>query len=193
MESMLPEFDAFGAVRERTGSILPGIAPTSAYRCADGSYVLIAGNGDSIFRRLCGAMGRDDLAGDASLARNEGRAARQAWLDGEIEAWTSSRSPDEVLAAMERAEVPASRIYDVRDIVADPQYAARDMIREIALADGSTLKVPGVVPKFSETPADFAGGGPRLGEHTREVLRELGYADDAIDALRTAGAVAMPD
>jgi len=192
MESMLPEFDAFGAVRERTGSILPGIAPTSAYRCADGSYVLIAGNGDSIFRRLCRAMGRDDLADDPSLARNDGRAARQAWLDAQIEAWTSARSPDEVLAAMERAEVPASRIYSVRDIAADPQYSARDMIREVTLKDGSTLKVPGVVPKLSETPADFAGGGPALGEHTREVLRELGYEDAAIDVLRTKGVVAMP-
>jgi formyl-CoA transferase len=108
MESMLPEFDAFGAVRERTGSILPGIAPTSAYRCSDGSYVLIAANGDSIFRRLCVAMGRDDLAADASLAHNDGRAQRQSWLDGEIEAWTSARTPAEVLDAMERAEVPAS-------------------------------------------------------------------------------------
>jgi len=193
MESTLPEFDAFGAVRERTGSILPGIAPTSAYRCADGSYVLIAGNGDSIFRRLCRAMGRDDLAHDASLARNDGRGAKQAWLDGEIEAWTSTRSPDEVLAAMERAEVPASRIYSIRDIVDDPQYAARDMIREVTLKDGSTLKVPGVVPKLSATPATFSGGGPALGEHTREVLRELGYEDEAIDALRTKGVVGAPD
>jgi len=193
MESMLPEFDAFGAVRERTGSILPGIAPTSAYRCADGSYVLIAGNGDSIFKRLCRAMGRDDLANDPSLARNDGRGAKQAWLDGEIEAWTSTRSPDEVLAAMERAEVPASRIYSIRDIVDDPQYAARDMIREVTLKDGSTLKVPGVVPKLSATPATFSGGGPALGEHTREVLRELGYEDEAIDALRTKGVVGAPD
>ncbi len=121
MESMLPEFDAFGAVRERTGSILPGIAPTSSYRCADGSYVLIAANGDSIFRRLAVAMGRDDLANDPSLAHNDGRGAKQAWLDTEIEAWTLARTPDDVLAAMERAEVPASRIYSVRDIVADPQ------------------------------------------------------------------------
>ncbi|CAG0988946.1 succinyl-CoA:(S)-malate CoA-transferase subunit B [Burkholderiales bacterium] len=189
MESMLPEFDAFGAVRERTGSILPGIAPTSAYRCSDGSYVLIAANGDSIFRRLAAAMGRDDLANDASLAHNDGRGARQAWLDGEIEAWTSARSPSEVLDAMARAEVPASRIYTVRDIVADPQYAARGMIREIALAGGGTLKVPGVVPKLSATPGGFARGGPRLGEHTREVLRELGYADDAIDALSRRGVI----
>ena len=189
MESMLPEFDAFGAVRERTGSILPGIAPTSAYRCRDGSYVLIAANGDSIFRRLALAMGREDLAADASLAHNDGRAARQGWLDGEIEAWTSGKSPDEVLAAMERAEVPASRIYSIRDIVADPQYASRGMIREIAMPGGGTLKVPGVVPKLSATPGGFAGGGPRLGAHTREVLQALGYDDARIAALRAAGAV----
>lgn len=194
MESLLPEFDAFGAVRERTGSILPGIAPTSAYRCADGSYVLIAGNGDSIFRRLCGAMGRDDLASDPSLAHNDGRGAKQAWLDAEIEAWTSARSPEAVLAAMAAAEVPASRIYSIRDIVSDPQYAAREMIREVRTHGGSMLKVPGVVPKFSKTPGGFTRGGPRLGEHTREVLRDLGYGDDAIEALRQAGAIEIaPD
>jgi crotonobetainyl-CoA:carnitine CoA-transferase CaiB-like acyl-CoA transferase len=189
MESMLPEFDAFGAVRERTGSILPGIAPTSAYLCSDGSFVLIAANGDSIFKRLCLAMGRDDLAGDASLAHNDGRAGRQQWLDGEIEAWTRSRSPDEVLAAMEKADVPASKIYSIGDIVADPHYAARAMIREIALADGSRLKVPGVVPKLSDTPGDFADGGPKLGEHTDEVLRSLGYDDAALADLRRRGVI----
>jgi crotonobetainyl-CoA:carnitine CoA-transferase CaiB-like acyl-CoA transferase len=190
MESMLPEFDAFGVVRERTGSILPGIAPTSAYRCSDGSYVLIAGNGDSIFRRLALAMGRDDLAGDPTLAHNDGRAARQAWLDGEIEAWTSMRAPEAVLAAMERADVPATKIYTVADIVADPHFAAREMIREIALQDGSRLKVPGIVPKLSATPGGFERGGPTLGEHTDAVLRSLGLDDLHIATLRTAGIVA---
>jgi crotonobetainyl-CoA:carnitine CoA-transferase CaiB-like acyl-CoA transferase len=190
MESMLPEFDAFGVVRERTGSILPGIAPTSAYRCSDGSHVLIAGNGDSIFRRLVLAMGRADLADEPTLAHNDGRAARQAWLDGEIEAWTSARAPEVVLAAMEKAEVPASKIYTVADIAADPHFAARDMIREIALADGSRLKVPGIVPKLSATPGGFTRGGPALGEHTDAVLRSLGHDDESIAALRAAGVVA---
>jgi len=190
MESMLPEFDAFGVVRERTGSILPGIAPTSAYRCSDGSHVLIAGNGDSIFRRLALAMGRADLADDPALAHNDGRAARQAWLDAEIETWTSTRAPDEVLATMERAEVPASKIYTVADIAADPHFAARDMIRKIALADGSMLKVPGIVPKLSATPGGFTRGGPALGEHTDAVLRSLGHDDRKIAALRAAGVVA---
>jgi crotonobetainyl-CoA:carnitine CoA-transferase CaiB-like acyl-CoA transferase len=189
MESMLPEFDRFDVVRERTGSILPGIAPTSAYRCADGSFVLIAANGDSIFRRLCGAMGRADLASDGTLAHNDGRAARQQWLDDEIERWTQARSPDDVVRALQAADVPASKIYTIRDIVDDAQYKAREMIREIELADGSRLKVPGVVPKLSATPGGFDGGGPTLGEHTDDVLREIGYDAAAIDALRTRGIV----
>ena len=187
MESMLPEFDAFGVVRERTGSFLPGIAPTSAYRCGDGSYVLIAANADSIFRRLCTAMGRSDLAADATLARNDGRAARQAWLDAEIEAWTSTRTPAEVLAALGAADVPASRIYSIADIVADPHYAAREMIRSITLPGGRTLRVPGVVPRLSATPGEFTGGGPALGEHTDAVLGELGYDQAAIASLRERG------
>ena len=183
MESMLPEFDVFGAVRERTGSILPGIAPTSAYRCNDGSYVLIAANGDSIFKRLATAMGRDDLANDPSLAHNDGRAKRQSWLDGEIESWTSARAPSEVLAAMEGAAVPASKIYSIADIVADPHYATREMIRRIRVGD-ATLAVPGVVPRLSDTPGGFDRGGPALGEHTDAVMRELGYDDAQIAQLR---------
>jgi len=189
MESMLPEFDRFGVVRERTGSILPGIAPTSAYRCADDSFVLIAANGDSIFQRLCRAMGRADLAADPSLAHNDGRGARQQWLDGEIERWTRARSPDDVVAAMGAADVPASKIYTIRDIVADAQYQAREMIRDIRLADGSALKVPGVVPKLSTTPGGFDGGGPALGEHTDEILREIDYDAATIAALRARGIV----
>lgn len=189
MESMLPEYDVFGVVRERTGSILPGIAPTAAYRCSDGSYVLIAANADSIFRRLARALGRDDLAADPALAGNAGRAARQAWLDGEIEAWTSRRTAAEVVAAMEAAEVPATRILSIADIAADPHYAAREMIRSIVLPSGRTMKVPGVVPRLSATPGDFDGGGPRLGEHTDDVLRQLGYDAATIAELRARGVI----
>jgi len=189
MESLLPEFDAFGAIRERTGSILPGIAPSSAYRCGDGSFVLIGANADSIFKRLCKAMGRDDLAEDTSLAHNDGRAARQTWLDGEIEGWTSARAPSDVLVALETAEVPASKIYSIADIAVDPHYAAREMIRQIRMADGTTLKVPGVVPKLSATPGDFDGGGPALGEHTDEVLRDMGYDAMTIADLRRRGVI----
>ena len=134
-------------------------------------------------------MHRADLATDSSLARNEGRASRQQWLDDEIERWTRARSPDDVVHALEAAHVPVSKIYTIRDIVDDAQYKAREMIREIRLADGSPLKVPGVVPKLSATPGGFDGGGPALGEHTDDVLRELDYDASAIAGLRARGVI----
>jgi formyl-CoA transferase len=175
MESLVPEYDAFGAVRERSGSALPGIAPTNAYRCADGRYALIAGNGDSIFRRLMAAIGREDLENDPGLAHNDGRVARVDAIDRAIEDWTRQRTLDEVLEVLEAANVPAGRIYAVDDIVSDPQYLARDMIVEATTADGNTLKVPGVVPKLSATPGRIAHPAPRLGEHTQEVIESRGW------------------
>jgi crotonobetainyl-CoA:carnitine CoA-transferase CaiB-like acyl-CoA transferase len=123
--------------------------------------VLIAANGDSIFKRLCRAMGRADLANDASLAHNDGRAARQAWLDEEIEAWTATRGPAEILAAREAADVPASKIYTIADIAADPHYAARQMIRQMKLTDGSTLKVPASCRSCRQRPAISTAAVPR--------------------------------
>ena len=184
MESLLPEYDAFGVVRERTGSALPGIAPTNAYRTSDGQYVLVAGNGDSIFKRLMGAIGRPDLASDPELANNEGRVKRVEELDRAIGAWTAERSIDEVLAAMTAAKVPAGRIYSAKDIAEDPHYAARGMIAEVATRDGLTLKTPGVVPKLSETPGSIRTTAPRLGEDTETVLSRLGYTPEQIAALR---------
>ncbi len=175
MESLVPEYDAFDAVRERSGSALPGIAPTNAYRCADGGYALIAGNGDSIFRRLMATIGCADLENDPGLAHNDGRVARVQEIDRAIEAWTLQRSLDEVLSVLERANVPAGRIYSVRDIVDDPQYLARDMVVQAQTADGTFLKVPGVVPKLSATPGRIAHPAPRLGEHTGDVLSTRGW------------------
>ena len=174
MESLLPEYSAFGAVRQPAGSALPGIAPSNAYRCADGQ-VVIGGNGDSIFKRLMAAIGRDDLAADPGLADNALRAARADELDAAITTWTVQRPVDAVVAALQAVSVPVGRIYTVADIAADPHYRARRMIERITTATGLALDVPGVVPKLSTTPGALRTLAPALGEHTAEVLgREPG-------------------
>jgi formyl-CoA transferase len=175
MESLLPEFDAFGTVRERAGSALPGIVPSNAYRCKDDSYVLVAGNGDSIFKRLMEAIGRSDLGNDPALAHNDGRARQTARIDEAIEAWTVQRSQDEVLSVLDAARVPAGRIYSVADIARDPQYLARDMIVPVTAGDGKPLKVPGIVPKLSATPGRIEHPAPRLGQHDSEVKGARGW------------------
>ena len=175
MESLLPEYDAFGAVRAAAGSALPGIAPSNAYRCADGAYVLVAGNGDSIFRRLMLAIGRADLADDAGLARNDGRVARVAELDTAIEAWTLQRPIDGVIAALDASGVPVGRVYTVADIAADPQYLARDMIVQTHDVDGRPLKVPGIVPKLGSTPGRLRTPAPRLGQHNGDLQGQAGW------------------
>jgi len=174
MESLLPEYDAFGTVRERAGSALPGIVPSNAYRCRDGRYVLVGGNGDSIFRRLMAAIGRPDLENDPALAQNDGRAQHTARIDGAIEAWTATRTQDEVLAVLDAARVPAGRIYSVADIATDPQYLAREMIVQTMAGDGKPLRVPGIVPKLSGTPGKLEHPAPRLGEHDAD-LRSGGW------------------
>jgi len=175
MESLLPEYDAFGAVRGAAGSALPGIAPSNAYRCAGGAYVLVAGNGDSIFRRLMQAIGRDDLAADPGLARNDGRVQRVAEIDAAIEAWTQQRPIDEVIQHLEAAGVPVGRIYTVADIAADPQYQARDMLLQTHDIDGRPLRVPGFVPKLAGTPGRLRSPAPRLGQHNASVLGQGGW------------------
>jgi len=172
MESLLPEYSAFGVVREPAGSALPGIAPSNAYACRDG-HVLVAGNGDSIFRRLMTAIGRDDLGRDPQLAGNTGRVSRVAEIDAAIGAFTAQRSVTEVLDALTAAQVPAGRIYTAKDIAEDPHYRARGMIERIITADGLALDVPGVVPRLSLTPGRHGHPAPRLGEHTRAVLGAL--------------------
>ena len=177
MESLLPEYSAFGAVRQPAGSALPGIAPSNAYRCADGQ-VVIGGNGDSIYKRLMHAIGRADLAEDPALAGNSGRARRADELDAAITAWTVQRPVDEVVRVMQAASVPAGRIYTVADIAADPHYQARGMLQTITTADGLTLQVPGVCPQLSATPGAIRSLAPALGEHTEAVLAELARRQD---------------
>ncbi|GMV44846.1 MAG: putative L-carnitine dehydratase [Pseudomonadota bacterium] len=189
MESLVPEYSAFGAVREPAGSALPGIAPSNAYRCTDG-VVLVSGNGDSIFRRLMQAIGRADLAQDPALAHNAGRVARVEEIDGAIGAWTAARSVAEVLDALAAASVPAGRVYTARDIAADPHYRARAMLLEQTTRDGRRLEVPGIVPKLLGTPGRVRHAAPRLGEDSDAVLRELGCSDEEIARLRAGGVVA---
>jgi crotonobetainyl-CoA:carnitine CoA-transferase CaiB-like acyl-CoA transferase len=189
MESLVPEYDLLGHVRERSGGALPGIAPSNTYRTEDDGFVVIAGNSDPIFKRLMHLIGRPDLADDPALAHNDGRVKQCAMLDQAITAWTSHHATEDVLAALERAEVPAGRIYSVADIVADPHYQARDMLLQTQLPGGTSVKMPGIVPKLSDTPGEVRWQGPSLGEHTGSVLSELGFANEDIERLRREGAV----
>ena len=190
MESLLPEYSACGAVRGPAGSALPGIAPSNAYVCGDGGYALIAGNGDSIYKRLMTAIGRDDLGRDPALASNCARVARVNELDAAIGRWTATLTLDQVLTALDAAAVPAGRIYTVADIAADPHYQARGMIGSVAMHDGSTLAVPGICPKLSATPGQHRRNAPALGQDTDEVLRELGLSAVQIQGLKDRGIVA---
>ena len=189
MESLVPEYDMLGHVRERSGGALPGIAPSNTYPTADGAYVVIAGNSDPIFKRLMIAIQRPELGEDPALAHNDGRAAQCERLDQAISEWSSSLPIDAVLTALEQAEVPAGRIYSVADIVADPHYQARDMILDAQLPGGAAVKMPGIVPKLSATPGVVNWQGPSLGQHTQSVLADLGLGEEAIQRLKDEGVV----
>lgn len=189
MESTVPEYDLLGHVRERSGGALPGIAPSNTYPTRDGSYVVIAGNSNPIFKRLMHTIGRADLADDPALEHNDGRVRQVALLDAAIAGWTSAHAIADVLAALEQAGVPAGRIYSVADIVADPHYQARDMILPARLPDGVEVKMPGIVPKLSETPGQIHWQGPALGQHTDEILAGLGMDEAGIARLRAQGVV----
>ena len=189
MESLLPEFSAFGAVREAAGSALPGIAPSNAYKCQDGGYVLIAGNGDSIFKRLMHTMGRDDLGLDVGLTDNAGRVKRVEEIDAAIGVWTATLSVAQVLELLDAASVPAGRIYTVADIATDPHYQAREMILQTVMADGSTLALPGIVPKLSRTPGSHRRNAPEIGQDTDAVLQDIGLNPAQIQSLKDKGIV----
>ena len=189
MESLVPEFDVFGFVRERTGNVMPGITPSNTYTTKDGKNLIVAANGDAIFVRLMRAIGRHDLADDPALADNAGRDARANELYAAIGAWVAANDEVTVLALAEQAQVPASRIFSAADMFTDPQFLAREMLLKAKLPDGKSFRVPGIVPKLSETPGEMTWTGPELGEHTILVLDRLGFTQIEIDRLREAGAI----
>ncbi|AXX51399.1 CaiB/BaiF CoA-transferase family protein [Acinetobacter baumannii] len=189
MESVVPEYDLHGFIRERSGGSLPGIAPSNTYRTKDNAFVVIAGNSDPIFKRLMHVIGREDLANRPEFEHNDGRAQQSDLLDAAIESWSRQHSIDEVLQQLEQAEVPSGRIYSVADIVNDPHFNARDMLLSTELPDGQVVKMPGIVPKLSETPGQVKWRGPELGEHTESVLKQYGYQAEEIESLRVSGVV----
>ncbi len=183
MESVVPEYSVAGMVRERTGASLPGIVPSNTYPCADG-MIVVGGNSDPIFKRLMHAIGRADLAEDPGLAHNDGRVPRTQEIDDAIGGWTRARPIDEALTVLQGADVPASRIYTVADMFQDPQFAARQMIQRYRFPDGTPIDLPNITPKLSDTPGETQWLGPALGEHTDEVLGQLGYDAGQIKTLR---------
>jgi formyl-CoA transferase len=184
MESLVPEFDQAGVVRERTGGALPGIVPSNTYTTSDGKNIVIAGNGDAIFKRLMLAIDRADMANDPQLERNDGRVPRTEEIDRAIQAWCSGKTIEDALAILQAADVPVGKIYSVRDMMSDPQFLARNMFEQHAFADGTPIKLPAVTPKLSETPGGTKWIGPELGQHNAEILRSLGYDDAQIAQLR---------
>lgn len=187
MESLLPEYDFAGVVRKRSGASLPGIVPSNTYTCGCGGFIVIGGNGDAIFKRLMHAIDRSDFADNPDMATNDGRVRHTELIDQTLADWCAQRPIDEAVNVLEQADVPVSKIYSIEDIVKDPQFAARGMIEEHPFGGGKTLKVPGVVPKLSETPGKTQWLGPTLGEHNESVLAGLGYSAQEIEQLAQDG------
>jgi len=190
LEGMVPEYDLTGQIRQRTGSTLPGIAPSNTYKCKDGNHLVIGGNGDSIFKRLMTAIDREDLATDPTYATNQGRVHNVDFLDEQIEAWTKQHTLQEAQNILDDASVPVGPIYTIKEIVEDEHYQARDMIETVSLPDGKDLRVPGIVPKLSETPGDVGEVGAKLGEHNEEIYTEfLNFSFEDFEKLKKEGII----
>ena len=189
MESLVPDYALAGFIRERSGSILPGIAPSNVYRCKDGDY-LIGANQDSVFLRLCESMGRPELATDPRYATHQARGERQAELDALIEAWTLERTIDEVEAAMSEAGVPAGRIYRAPDMLADPHFKAREALIELEHPRWGKLPMQNAFPKLSLTPGSVRWPAPQtVGQDNADVYGDLGLAPAELDSLKAAGVI----
>jgi len=187
MESVVPEYVATGDVRGPSGSTITGIVPTNTYLCADNKYVVIGGNGDSIYKRLMHAAGYSELAEDPRMADNAGRVEHEQTIDQALAAWTSSISSTEVLRILAEADVPSGPMYSVEDMLADPQYQARGMFEEVQAGD-KTVTIPAIMPRLSSTPGQTRWAGPgAVGDDTDATYAELGLSSDEIQSLRSNG------
>lgn len=190
LESMITEYDKLGIVRERAGTAMPGIAPVNTYRCKDGAYAVIAGNGDGVFKRMMNAMGHPEMANDPRFADNAGRVKHNDLLDSVMAEWASQHSFEEASQILSAVDVPVGPIYSIADIAADPHFQAREMIVECESPETGPLKEPGIVPKLSATPGEIKWIGPRLGEHNREIYGGLlGLSDEQLQEWATNGLI----
>ncbi|MBU2884663.1 CoA transferase [Gilvimarinus agarilyticus] len=184
MEAVVPEYSGAGIVREPSGTTVTGIVPTNTYLCRDGKYIVIGGNGDSIFKRLMCAIDREDMANDPALADNAGRVAQEPYIDSVLADWCQSIDSLAAVAQLEAARVPAGPIYNVADMFADEHYQARSMFERVEI-DGKPLDIPAMAPKLEQTPGETLWSGPRVGEHTQSVLTEtLGLSESELNDLR---------
>jgi crotonobetainyl-CoA:carnitine CoA-transferase CaiB-like acyl-CoA transferase len=190
MEGIVPEYDGAGAIREPSGTTVTGIVPTNTYRCDDGKYVIIGGNGDSIFKRLMTAAGRSDMAENPAMADNAGRVEHEEEIDEALAEWCAAHSSVHVINTLEEVKVPVGPIYSVEDMMDDPQYNARGLFEQVEV-DGGSLKIPAILPKLGSTPGRTVWPGSDVGSHNEEVLAGiLGLDDTEIAQLRTDGVVA---
>lgn len=189
MEGIVPEYDGAGAIREPSGTTVTGIVPTNTYRCDDGKYVVIGGNGDSIFKRLMTAAGRSDMAENPEMADNAGRVIHEDEIDEALAGWCAAHSSAHIINTLEESRVPVGPIYSVEDMMEDPQYQARGMFETVEI-DGEPLKIPAILPKLGSTPGRTDWPGLEVGSHNDEILRGvLGLGDDDLQQLRADGII----
>lgn len=191
MESTMADYELGGVIRSRTGSVLPGVAPSNVYPTADGAEVVVAANADAVFARLCKAMGQPELADDPRYATHQARGEHMAELDEIVGAWTATLACDEALAVLDEHGVPAGRIFTAPDMLTDPHYLARGMVHRLISTQGWEVPMTGVVPRFTATPGSIRHPGPTLGQHTDEVLGGLlGLSEEELAALAAEGVTA---
>ncbi|MFT5691935.1 MAG: crotonobetainyl-CoA:carnitine CoA-transferase CaiB-like acyl-CoA transferase [Oceanicoccus sp.] len=190
MEAVVPEYDGANIIRQPSGTTITGIVPTNTYRCRDNKYVVIGGNGESIFKRLMVAAGRVDMAENPELSNNSGRVIHQEAIDKALADWCANNDSRTIIDILESERVPVGPIYNIEDMIADPHYQARGMFESVEI-DGKPLKIPAILPKLDSTPGETKWSGPKLGSHNDEVLAGiLGLDKERLEALKKSGTIA---